>query len=182
MSDEDQEIINEFVIESNEHLSHVETQLLTIESNGDSIDVDLVNMVFRAIHSIKGAAGFLGLVKINDLAHSLENVLNQMRNCELMPSSQIIDTMLKSSDLLSTMLNNLDEPEKFDITKFVVDLDSFAENDTTSANATESVPLDIEVKIEPTYNDKRPNGYGSSRGSSSTSSRDGRNKTCSIQH
>ncbi|PHS18703.1 MAG: hybrid sensor histidine kinase/response regulator [Blastopirellula sp.] len=159
MSDEDQEIIDEFVIESNEHLSHVETQLLTIESNGDNIDVDLVNMVFRAIHSIKGAAGFLGLVKINDLAHSLENILDQMRNCELIPSSQIIDTMLKSSDLLTTMLNNLDDTEQFNISDLVIALDAIAENKAVSTNAAvESGQADNDQTAEPitTTNDQTP--------------------------
>ena len=83
----DQELLAEFVVESNEHLADIENQLLQIEEGGADIDVDLVNTVFRAIHSLKGAAGFFGLGKINDLAHQLENVLNQIRNLELVPTS-----------------------------------------------------------------------------------------------
>ena len=52
-------VVAEFVVESREHLADVENQLLAIESAGADIDVELVNTVFRAVHSIKGAAGFM---------------------------------------------------------------------------------------------------------------------------
>ena len=61
MSFDNSELLNDFVIEANEHLAEIENQLLEIEANGANVNVDLVNTVFRAIHSIKGAAGFLGL-------------------------------------------------------------------------------------------------------------------------
>ena len=69
MSFEDAELLKEFVVESQEHLSDVENQLLTLESQGESMHVALVNTVFRAVHSIKGAAGFLGLDTLQGLAH-----------------------------------------------------------------------------------------------------------------
>ena len=53
---DDREIIAEFVIESRDHLADIENQLLAIESAGTDADPDLVNTVFRAIHSVKGAA------------------------------------------------------------------------------------------------------------------------------
>lgn len=87
MTIQDDDLIAEFVVESNEHLADIESQLLAIEAAGASIDSDLVNKVFRAIHSIKGAAGFLGLSVINRLSHAMENVLNQIRNRELVPTT-----------------------------------------------------------------------------------------------
>jgi two-component system chemotaxis sensor kinase CheA len=65
---EQDSIVAEFVVESREHLADVENQLLAIEAGGAEIDSDLVNTVFRAIHSIKGAAGFLGFTVLGDLA------------------------------------------------------------------------------------------------------------------
>ncbi len=61
MISDDTELLREFAVESQEHLADIENQLLTLESQGDNMDVALVNTVFRAIHSIKGAAGFMGL-------------------------------------------------------------------------------------------------------------------------
>ena len=49
------------------------------EAGGAAIDLELVNTVFRSIHSIKGASGFLGFTAIGELSHSMENVLNLMR-------------------------------------------------------------------------------------------------------
>ncbi len=115
MSIEDQELLNEFVIESQEHLSDVENQLLTLESQGDAMDVSLVNTVFRAVHSIKGAAGFLGLDVLQGLAHREEEILNKLRNHELRPTSVIIDTLLKATDRLKGLLDDIETSNEQDV-------------------------------------------------------------------
>ncbi len=124
---DDDELLDDFITESNEHLEDVENQLLSIEAAGANIDVDVVNMVFRAIHSIKGAAGFLGLVKISDLSHALENVLNLMRNRELTPTSQIVDALLKGADTLKQLLANVGSSNEADVSRHVEVLDAIAE-------------------------------------------------------
>ncbi|MCA9127690.1 MAG: chemotaxis protein CheW [Planctomycetales bacterium] len=136
MQFEDQEIIDEFVIESTEHLSDIEGQLLTIEAGGADIDVDLVNTVFRGVHSIKGAAGFLGLTTINKLAHSLENVLNLMRERKLVPTPAIVDVMLRSSDELRGLLLNVAESNDQIVDSFIKSLESIAAGlpETTAVN------------------------------------------------
>lgn len=70
MSIEDDEILQGFIEESLEHLADIENDLLAIEERGADIDVELVNKVFRAAHSIKGGAYFMGLTVIQDLAHA----------------------------------------------------------------------------------------------------------------
>ena len=67
--DLDDELLKEFINESREHLTTIEADLLAIEEAGSEIDVELVNKVFRAAHSIKGASSFFGLTKVKDLAH-----------------------------------------------------------------------------------------------------------------
>ena len=127
MAFEDQEIINEFVVESTEHLADVENQFLTIEENGANIDVELVNEVFRAVHSIKGAAGFMGFTTVNSLAHSLENVLNLMREEKLTPTSPIVDVMLKAADKLNGLISTVTESNGVDVSEHVTLLDSIAD-------------------------------------------------------
>ncbi|HUQ71680.1 MAG TPA: Hpt domain-containing protein, partial [Planctomycetaceae bacterium] len=107
MFEEDAELLNDFVVEANEGFAEIETDLLTIESHGAAIDVDLVNKVFRAIHSIKGAAGFLALSRIETLAHSLENVLSLVRGQTLVPTGPVVDRLLKGADLLRRMINDI---------------------------------------------------------------------------
>jgi two-component system chemotaxis sensor kinase CheA len=125
---EDKAILDAFVVESIEHLADVESLLLSMEAAGDNADLESVNSVFRAIHSIKGGAGFLGLTKVNDLAHGAENVLNKIRMRELTPTTEIVDLLLRSADLLRTLIeaiggNRQDKHDSYDIRPFVVALD-----------------------------------------------------------
>ncbi len=115
MSLEDAELLKEFVVESQEHLADVENQLLTLESQGDSMDVALVNTVFRAVHSIKGAAGFLGLDTLQGLAHREEEVLNKLRSQELRPTSLVINTLLKATDKLKCLLDAIETSNEQDV-------------------------------------------------------------------
>ncbi|MCA9169892.1 MAG: Hpt domain-containing protein, partial [Planctomycetales bacterium] len=118
----DPTIIQEFIEESNEHLADVEAQLLEIEQAGADIDVELVNTVFRAVHSVKGTAGFLGLEIIQQLAHVLENVLNLVRNRELVPDNANVEVMLKAADDLRNLINDIDNSNNADITERVTAL------------------------------------------------------------
>ncbi|HIL08660.1 MAG TPA: hybrid sensor histidine kinase/response regulator, partial [Candidatus Latescibacteria bacterium] len=83
MTDYDDHILQAFIEESQEHLDGIENDLLRIEAAGAEIDDDLVNEVFRAVHSIKGGSSFLGLENITELAHAMESVLNMVRNRQL---------------------------------------------------------------------------------------------------
>jgi len=90
----DDETLQIFLEEAKEHLETIESDLLTIEEQGKHFDEDVVNKVFRAAHSLKGGAGFLGLMTIKELAHKLENILQLIRNFELEPTSEIIGRVL----------------------------------------------------------------------------------------
>lgn len=140
MSFEDAELLKEFVVESQEHLSDVENQLLTLESQGDNMDVALVNTVFRAVHSIKGAAGFLGLDTLQGLAHREEEVLNKLRNSELRPTSVVINTLLKATDRLKGLLDSIDDSNNQDVTEHLVALERILSGDCepTTENISEA--------------------------------------------
>ncbi|MEN6495331.1 MAG: chemotaxis protein CheW [Thermoguttaceae bacterium] len=116
---EDKEIVAEFVVESRERLADVENQLLAIETAGSDLDVELVNEVFRAVHSIKGAAGFLGFETLSQLAHSLENVLNLVRNRQLVPDGQVTDVLLRSADTLRKMIDDVEHSNEVEISEYL---------------------------------------------------------------
>nr|MBF0223494.1 chemotaxis protein CheW [Desulfobulbaceae bacterium] len=82
---------------------------------GENIDEDLVNKVFRAVHSIKGGAGFLGLDTVKELAHSSENVMGKIRSKELIPTSDIISSLLDAIDTLSTLIKRYETSNEADI-------------------------------------------------------------------
>ncbi len=119
MSLDNEKIIEEFTVESQEHLADVENDLLAIEAAGADIDLDLVNKVFRAVHSIKGASGFLGFTTIGELSHSLENILNLIRNKELVPTSAIVDALLRAADALRGLINDIHHSNEADVSEHV---------------------------------------------------------------
>jgi two-component system chemotaxis sensor kinase CheA len=155
---EDKAILDAFVVESIEHLADVESMLLAMEAGGENADLETVNSVFRAIHSIKGGAGFLGLTKVNDLAHGQENVLNKIRMRELTPSTEIVDLLLRSADLLRTLIeaiggNRQDKHDSYDIRPFVVALDYVHEHGvcppTTGEKPAPAAPLKPTPSVAP---------------------------------
>ena len=89
----------DFVLESREHLTSIEQRLLTLER--DPADTDAIHSVFRGFHSIKGLAGFLEFVAIQELAHEVETALNLVREGKLAILGRVIDVILESVDYLS---------------------------------------------------------------------------------
>ncbi len=156
MSFDDQDLIQCFVEESNEHLGDVETRLLQIEDAGADVDIELVNEVFRDIHSIKGSAGFLGLSTIESLAHHLENLLNMMRNNELLSDSEITDILLQAADELQSLINRIDESNDVDVSHHITALEAIATRNSSDVPATKQEAV-LAVSNDTVSNDTASN-------------------------
>lgn len=137
MQFEDDEILQGFIEESLEHLADIENDLLTIEEGGANIDEDLVNKVFRAAHSIKGGAGFMGLTAIQELSHASENVLGMIRSKKLIPNPEIINVLLLASDQLQRMIEDVQNSNEVDITAHLDPLNAIAEGTFAQTTAAE---------------------------------------------
>ena len=124
MTFDDPKLLQEFVIESQEHLADVECHLLTLESQQDGVDTAVVNKVFRAVHSIKGAAGFLGLDTLEALAHREEEVLDGLRTKEVQPTRCVISTLLRSTDCLKQLLDAIEHSNEVDVTEHLTALEA----------------------------------------------------------
>ena len=144
----DKELVAEFVIESQEGLANVETQMLSIEAAGADIDTDLVNAVFRTMHSIKGAAGFLGLDRIGSLAHSLEEILNNLRNREMIPTTELVSTMLRAADFMKGLIEEIESSNEADVAPYVSELQQFRPG-MPKAESTASEAVVAPPAIEP---------------------------------
>lgn len=96
--EEDPEILADFVLESNEHLIAIEENILLLEK--DPSLIDKVHTLFRAFHSIKGLAGFLGLSGVQAVAHEVETLLDHARNLRVSVTSAVVDLVLESSEYL----------------------------------------------------------------------------------
>ena len=139
----DDETLQMYVEEATEHLGDIENDLLAIEQSGADIDVELVNKVFRAAHSIKGGAGFLGLIKIKDLGHKIENVLDMVRNRELVPDPEVVNIVLLAFDKLRDMIVNVAESEDAYIDDHIAALTA-----ATSANLKGEEKASVDRRVE----------------------------------
>src|SRR5690348_9283958 len=114
----DDELISDYLAECREHLVSIEADLLAMEQAGAQIDEQLVNRVFRAAHSVKGGAGFFDLVKIRELAHKTENVLDMIRCRQMVPTAAIVSVLLLAFDKLRELIDRHRESNQADIAEF----------------------------------------------------------------
>ena len=105
----DTELVNVFLVEAGELLDRLGEQLVELETMPS--DTELLNAVFRAFHTVKGGAGFLGFDPMVALCHRAEDLLNQARNHTLLLNSAHMDALLESLDLLNDMMRACDAGE-----------------------------------------------------------------------
>jgi len=91
-------LLKSFVSETAEGLAQMEEALLELELHPD--DIELVNTVFRVVHTFKGNAGIFELKYAQEFAHVLEDLLDNMRSRDLCFSPDIADVLLASMDVL----------------------------------------------------------------------------------
>jgi two-component system, chemotaxis family, sensor kinase CheA len=120
------DLIKDFITESDELVQQVEQDLLTLE---DSSDPEVVNRIFRGMHTIKGTSSFFGFEKLVELTHHAEDLLNHLRKGELAITRAIIDALLRVNDQVRLMMADIRDgrsPE-CDLTPFLEILDLCAQ-------------------------------------------------------
>lgn len=124
MADEMDEIINEFIVEAEEILEGLDPLFVELEQRGQ--DAEIINEIFRGMHTLKGAAGFLGFQNIVEVAHRAETILKKLREGEMEISSEITDAILKATDVLRILVDHLKRKDevKEDINPVLSLLDS----------------------------------------------------------
>lgn len=105
--DEMQAIIEEFLVESDELVAKLDSDLVTLEKQPDNLD--LLNEIFRSAHTIKGTSGFLGFNDLMSFTHVMEDVLNRLRKGEVKVEPETIDVLLESVDILKLILEDIKE-------------------------------------------------------------------------
>ena len=113
LGDDMKEIFNEFVAEAEDNLSRIEENLLELEK--DPHNEEILNATFRAMHTLKGGAGFLGLQAIVETAHAAEDVLGKMRSGELTLTPEINDAILEAVDFIRNALPRYEAGEEVEV-------------------------------------------------------------------
>ncbi len=96
-----------FLDETTEHLQNLNTQILTLEQEPENMDT--INEIFRAAHSLKGMAGTMGYKRMQTLTHDMENVFSEVRNGNIKVKANMIDLLFQCLDALEEYTNNIRE-------------------------------------------------------------------------
>ena len=99
------EILREFLLETHENLALLDTDLVKLEENPGSRET--LAEVFRTFHSVKGTAGFMGLAKLQTVAHSAESLLSRLRAGEIRFNRPIATVLLRVVDAIREIVNNI---------------------------------------------------------------------------
>jgi two-component system chemotaxis sensor kinase CheA len=145
MSEQD-ELLNDFLIESKETLDHLDEELLALENNPE--DADLINAIFRRVHTIKGVCGFLDFHKLETVTHAGETLLQALRSNELKVTDRIITLLLTLCDAIRTIVKTVEETRAEGTQSYeqlAADLFAAAQPSTTSS-ASPEMSLDEEFE------------------------------------
>lgn len=102
---EDQELLEGFLAETTELLEKLDDDLVALEKSSD--DTELLNRIFRSIHTVKGASSFLGFDLLVRVTHKTEDVLNRLRKGELTVTPEFMDTILEATELVKLLVSDI---------------------------------------------------------------------------
>ena len=139
---QDAELIKEFLNETNELLDNLDNDLVSLESNSE--DNELINRIFRAFHTIKGTSSFLGFDQLVELGHAAEDVLSLIRDGERKVTSEVLDTLLDSTDKLKILVDQIrdNDIKKIDLTKVLSDLNKIKSGEVSEKTEESSEVID----------------------------------------
>lgn len=147
------DLLREFITETNENLAMLDNELIKLEQNPN--DPALLNTIFRAVHTVKGTCGFLGLPRLEQVAHAGENILGKFRDGKLPVTPYSVTLILAALDRIKTLLAALEatgaEPEGGDA-ELITQLNDHADGKDgggASALAPVAAPVPAPVASEP---------------------------------
>lgn len=104
------ELLEEFLAEAGENLEIIDRGMVELEQNPDN--AELLDGIFRAVHTIKGTCGFIGLPRLEKVAHGAENMLSMFREGELKPTPERVTLVLAAIDRIKIIVKGLETTEK----------------------------------------------------------------------
>lgn len=120
-NDDMQELVQDFLVETNEIIENLDHDLVELESNQN--DLELLNKIFRGAHTMKGSSSFLGFNKLADLTHHAEDILNKLRKGEMVVTREIMDTLLEFVDKTKVIISDIENgTDTADVVQVIEDL------------------------------------------------------------
>lgn len=110
MSKEDDRARDEFTGEAEELLDTLSRDLVELESQGRGVRPEVINKIFREVHSLKGLAGMLGFGEISELSHNLEDMLDRLRMGKIEITKELVDLLYDALDALNRLVIAIHDP------------------------------------------------------------------------
>lgn len=134
-----------FLEESEENIENLNQSMLELEKEPENIEI--ISEIFRYAHTLKGMAATMGFNNISELTHTMENVLDKLRNKELHVSTGLITVLFECVDTLEKMIGNISEGrnETIDTTEIIKKLNNVKEEKEEKAAPSEASALDLNV-------------------------------------
>ena len=148
------DLLSEFLTETAESLAVIDVELVKFEQ--DPQDEAILGNIFRLVHTIKGTCGFLGLPRLESVAHAGENVLGKFRDGVLEVTPEAVTLILKCIDRIRELLDELEstgeEPEGEDL-EIIAELNAMAEGKSPAAPAPEAPAAAAAADAAPSANE-----------------------------
>ncbi len=151
------DLLSEFLTETNENLSVLDVELVRLEQNPN--DPQLLGNIFRLVHTIKGTCGFLGLPRLEKVAHASENVLGKFRDGELTITPGAVSLILQALDTIKGLLAVLEATEAEppgDDKILIVQLNACAEGKVDADLAAAAAPVVVAPPPPPVQKERPP--------------------------
>src|SRR6201999_3110266 len=130
------DLLSEFLTETSENLAVLDVELVKLEQNPN--DTELLGNIFRLVHTVKGTCGFLGLPRLESVAHAGENVLGKVRDGELDVTAEAVSLILECLDRIRSIMGSLEasgsEPQS-DASDLIKRMNAFADGASVAAPA-----------------------------------------------
>ena len=144
----DESLLSDFIAETQELLQEMEASVLLLEEDHQNRDV--VDDIFRSIHTIKGSSEYLGMAEIAELAHKLENLLDLVRQNKHSVDSRLTQLLMDTEDRISLLIEavNAQNSDPIEIDDLIVKIDTIASGDLPDEvpmpDGTEAVAPDMQ--------------------------------------
>ncbi|MCI5195096.1 MAG: hypothetical protein D3919_02475, partial [Candidatus Electrothrix sp. AW5] len=132
-------MLPDFIVEAAEHLEEMETSLLQLEQDYEGKEI--LDEIFRSIHTIKGAAQFVGIERVSELSHKLENLLDLIRKDDIALNTAITDLLIAGKDRLTQLVDELErtQTEKTEVADLVEQVRRVVEGDEMPIDTVDTV-------------------------------------------
>ena len=152
MSEIDLSQLPDFIIEATEHLEEMEALLLQLADSPD--DLEILNEIFRPVHTIKGSAQFIGVARVSKLTHRLEDLMDKLRDGTMASTPAIVETLIEAKDRITQLCKELENTQEEEsevddlIAKIVAILNNEPVDDKTKP--AEAVTSGVTTEVENT--------------------------------